>query len=305
MSPPTRSSISGFLPRMRMFLVRQDLKFARISLRWLNLRNRTSRLPIVASDGPVVSLTTHGRRINTVHLTLESIASGSVLPRRIILWIDDDLEFKTRPRALRRLEDRGLETRLTQNYGPHTKYYPYIQSIQAFETPLVTADDDILYPDTWLSGLVRSFNEGSTVVSCYRAHVISLVRNEIAPYISWLQCSSERPSFLNFATGSYGCIYPPLLLRKLRASGSEFKQLCPKADDVWLHVCAMRAGVKIKQIARRPAKFPLLPGTQYECLCLSNVELGQNDIQIKNTYKSADIELLQSYAREMPKPAGV
>ena len=54
--------------------------------------------------------------------------------------------IESRPESLRRLERRGLEVRLTQNYGPHTKYYPSLADAIADGLPLVTADDDILYP---------------------------------------------------------------------------------------------------------------------------------------------------------------
>jgi hypothetical protein len=291
------------LRRLWLLLLRQDAKFARINAKWLARRNQTTRKPMVAPGGPVVSLTTYGKRTETVHLSLESIASGSMLPSRIILWLDNPNTFKNLPPSLQRLEERGLEIKLSDNYGPHTKYYPFVESTDTFERPLVTADDDVLYPQNWLSGLVRSFNQNPTAVNCYRAHVMKFAGKKIAPYVNWSPCTSVQPNFLHFATGSYGCIYPPFFLRELRTAGSEFSKLCPAADDVWLHVNAVRAGVKIKQIAQLSPKFPFVPGTQDSGLCLSNVELNQNDIQIKKTYQSADIAFLQSQAHQKTQPA--
>jgi hypothetical protein len=72
---------------------------------------------------------------------------------------------------------------------------------------------------------------------------------------------------------------------------------------VWLHVNAIRAGVKIKQIAQRCPKFPFVPGTQDIGLCLSNVQLNQNDFQIKKTYQAADIAFLQSRTHQGTQPA--
>lgn len=275
-------------------LLRQDVKFARISVRWLAFRNRTAKKLVVASRGPIVSLTTHGQRIRTVHLAIESIANGSILPSQIILWLDNADAFKNRPRSLHRLEERGLEIRLTQNYGPHEKYYPFLESTDTFEMPLVTADDDVLYPKGWLSGLVNSFNRDCTVINCYRAHEIQLTDRTIAPYDNWGPCKSQKPSFLNFAAGNSGCIYPPAFLRALKAAGKGFEQQCPTADDVWLHVNAIRAGFMIRQIRKRPLDFPSLPDTQDIGLCVSNVGMGQNDVQIKKTYSPTDIGALVS-----------
>lgn len=287
------------LQLMWLLLLRQDVKRIRLSVRWLARRNKTSRRAVIASRGPIVSLTTYGTRLSTVYLALESIASGSVLPSRMILWLDNPDAFKNRPRSLRRLEERGLEIRLTPNYGPHKKYYSFLESTDTFELPLVTADDDVLYPRSWLSGLVSSFNRDCTVINCYRAHEIQIADEKIAPYGSWKPCRSDKPSFLNFAVGSSGCIYPPSFLRVLKAAGKTFERQCPTADDVWLHVNAVRSHFMIKQIGRRQFCFPLLPDTQDIGLHISNVGLGQNDVQIKNTYSSTDIGTLVSYLNSL------
>jgi hypothetical protein len=279
---------------MWLLLLRQDARLTRLSARWLARQNRTTRKPIVASGGPIISLTTYGTRIRTVHLTLESIAKGSILPSRIILWLDDRDAFRNRPRSLHRLEERGLEIKLAQNYGPHTKYYPFLESTDKFGTPLVTADDDHLYPRSWLSGLIKSFQEYSTVISCYRAYEMKIADRAIAPYRTWGPCQSVKPSFLNFAAGNSGCIYPPGFLQALKTAGKGFEQPCPKADDVWLHANAIRARFMVRQIRRHHLNFPFLPETQDGGLFRSNIDLGQNDVQIKNTYTSADIGLLVS-----------
>jgi hypothetical protein len=282
---------------MWLLVLRQDVKFARINVKWLDHQNRTSRKPIVAPGGPIVSLTTYGERIRTVYLTLESIAGGSILPSGIILWLDDLEAYMNPPQSLRRLQGRGLEIRLTADYGPHKKYYPFVESTDAFETPLVTADDDVLYPTGWLRSLVKSFDGNRAVIHCCRAHEITIVDGEIAPYRVWGPCQSAKPSFRNFAVGSSGRLYPPSFLRALKKAGRGFEQQCPTADDVWLHVNAIRAHFMIKQIERRPLNFPTLPETQDIGLCHSNVGLGQNDLQIKNTYTSSDVDALVSSER--------
>jgi len=244
-----------------------------------------------------VSITTYGDRINTVHLVLESIAAGSMRPSRLILWVDNAEALQNRSAGLKRLQERGLEIYLSENFGPHTKYYPYLLATDKFDSALVTADDDLLYSRWWLDGLERSHREHPREVNCYRAHRIGLSHGAITLYQSWEPCRSVEPSFLNFATGVSGCIYPPSMLDRLKDAGRGFEQICPKADDVWLHVQALRAGITTRQIWSRPLRFPFVPATQGSGLYHSNVLLGRNDEQIRSTYTAEDIALLESAAK--------
>lgn len=277
-----------------LFLLRNETKVTKFQLTRLRSRNQRSKERVVAPGGPVVSVTTYGERLNTVHLALESIAAGSVLPSRLILWVDSAEGFANRSDGLKRLVERGLEIYLSDNFGPHTKYYPYLLSTDTFDVPLVTADDDLLYSRWWLEGLVRSHREKPEEVHCYRAHRVGLEHGAITPYQTWEPCRSSEADFLHFGTGVSGCIYPMSLLKRLKLAGTEFMQLCPKADDVWLHVNALRAGMKTRQIWNRPLRFPFVPGTQGSGLYHSNVLLARNDEQIRSTYRREDIAILEA-----------
>ncbi len=280
--------------RLWLELAGLDLRSMGFCLWRLKRRNRNATASVISAEGPVVSMTTYGKRIETVYLTLESIGRGVLLPRRLILWLDDEAAFRNRPDSLRRLEARGLEVRLAGSYGPHTKYYPYLESQTALNAPLVTADDDTLYPAGWLKGLADGFLRHPTLVSCCRAHQILLEGPGFAPYVTWQRCRSTAPSILNFATGVSGVIYPPALQRQLKAAGLDFVGLCPKADDVWLHLQALRGGFQVRQLKPWEQSFPTLPGTQGTGLIQGNVHGSQNDVQIRRTYSSADIALLQA-----------
>lgn len=248
----------------------------------------------MAPGGPVVSLTTYGKRIDTVFLTLESIALGDLLPSRLILWLDELDRYNNLPESLRKLQSRGLEVRLTPNYGPHKKYYPFLQSSPLLDVPLATADDDVVYPSGWLRGLAQSYSEHPSLVSCYRAHVMRFEGHSFAPYVTWQRCRSTQPSFLHFATGVSGTIYPPDLQERIKAAGLGFEDVCPRADDVWLHLQALRGGFRIKQLKSWEQSFPELPGTQDMGLVIENVHGSQNDLQIARTYTSSDIALLRA-----------
>jgi hypothetical protein len=214
----------------------------------------------------------------------------------MILWVDDRRWYEQRPPQICRLEARGLEVLITDDFGPHKKYYPYLLQKAEFNEPLVTADDDALYSSWWLKGLVDAHSENPRVINCYRARVIQVAGSGLAAYQCWNTCRSSVPSFLNCATGVSGCIYPAAFLKLLKGEGSEFRNLCLRADDVWLHRNAIRHGFAIRQVFSRHMEFPSIPGTQDNGLFKPNQLGGENDEYVRNVYSSSDIETLSRSA---------
>jgi hypothetical protein len=235
------------------------------------IQNRFGASPIIQPAGPIVSLTTYGSRTSTVCLTIESIGRGRTLPSRVILWLDEKAVFDNLPKSIRRLVRRGLEVRFCHNYGPHKKYYPFIASETTFERPLVTADDDILYPKSWLEELQKAYEMYPGAVSCFRSRIVSLDDNSgFGQYADWEFCSSQVPDIRHFATGTSGILYPPEFLSKLKSAGEGFRSCCPRADDVWLHVNEVRSGFPVHQIFDSALHFTIIPGTETGCLAISN-----------------------------------
>lgn len=260
----------------------------------LSLINRFKRSPITSPGGPVLSLTTHSRRVRTVHVTLESIARGTVLPSRVILWLDDKALFDNLPVAIRRLQRRGVEVKLCNNYGPHTKYYPYVETEEAFQAPLVIGDDDQLYPRNWLECLVEGYRQHPRAVNCHWGLVMSLNTDGVAKYETWKPQASTNSSFLHFALAVSGVIYPPPLLEALKRVGRGFEDCCPRADDVWLHAQALRNGFRVRQVNAQRRENWDIPGTQPAGLWKHNIRDGHNDRQIQATYTKDDIERLRT-----------
>lgn len=251
------------------------------NLRW---RNHLTSSPLTDAKGPVVSLTTYGDRIKIVHLTIESIGRGTVKPSRLILWISHADKPLSNTPSLRRLVQRGLEIKFCEEWGPHNKYYPYVSSTTDFDLPLVTADDDVLYPAFWLAQLVQAHSAHPEHIHCYRAHHLAISGGEIQPYRTWPPCTNDQPSLLSFATGVSGVIYPASFQRVAQAAGPRFTETCPKADDVWLHYLAVTSNHKIRQLQSHPIHFVEVRGTRSLTLNQFNVKGGGNDSQILSTY---------------------
>lgn len=258
----------------------------------LEAQNRESDTTILGTAEVAVSLTTYGARISSVSTVIESIASGYVRPRRLILWLDDRDAFNNLPSSLRRLQRRGLDIRLTQNFGPHTKYFPYVLAQETPRATLVTADDDMVLPPWWLAKLLAAAKQSASTVTCFRAHEMRLAGGALVPYGAWRECWSRTPSHSHFLTGVSGAAYSAEFLDHLRSRGDRFMSLCPRADDVWLNYVALSEGFRVRQVERVPRKFASLPGSQDVALFKSNVHDHQNDTQIARTFDDSALGVL-------------
>lgn len=242
--------------------------------------------PVTGTAPVVVSLTSHGRRLRSVSLAIESIVSGSVRPQRLVLWVDDEADRARalRSRPLRRLIVRGLELRVGEPVGPHGKWWPYVQSEAHHTLPLVTADDDIRYGRAWLRALLDAHTATPDIIHCHRAHRIVVTGNStLAPYMTWPPCRSTTPSHASFLTGVSGVLYPPALLDALRDDGDGFRETAPHADDVWLTARAIANGVRVAQVDATPRVWQTIVGGQRWALSRSNGTDGGNDAQIAAT----------------------
>lgn len=264
---------------------------ARVGRQLMTVVNDHSRASVLG-DGPPVSLTTYGRRIPLAFAAVESIGLGSVRPRRLVLWLDREADLLALDPRLARLTERGLEVRLSANYGPHTKYYPYLRDLWSGEGCLVTADDDIIYPPNWLSLLQRGHRAAPADVHCHRGHRVEVSAGAIVPYAQWHSVRGTDPAPTVFATGVSGVIYPPAMLGLLKERGEDFQDRCPKADDIWLHFVAVEGGIGIRQLRPRGRHFPVVADSQVDKLQNDNVTGSGNDRQIAATYTATAIARL-------------
>ena len=256
--------------------------------------NLTSQVPI-CGEGPIVSLTSFGSRVNEVFYAIESIACGTLKPARISLWLEHDIIEQGLPDSLLRLQKRGLDIRGVEDLGPHKKYYPEVMSDRDQNAAFVTADDDTLYPQYWLQTLTSSYQNYPDDIQCFRAHRIVLTEQEsLAPYASWEPCLSNEASHWHFSTGSCGVLFPPKMRHALRNLGKEYQDLCPCADDIWLNSVALSSDVKVRQVVWVPKRFYEVPGTRQGALADYNNGKGGNDIQLAKTYSQAALHKLKN-----------
>ena len=122
---------------------------------------------------------------------------------------------------------------------------------------------------------------------------MKITGSELAPYAAWALTKDRSPSRLNFITGVGGAIYPSAFLHFLQRAGREFQHCCPRNDDVWLTVNAIRAGVPVCQVRDRAFEPLVVPGTQSRRLYDENVRDGGNQIQLRRTFTHEDLAILR------------
>lgn len=257
----------------------------------LRLRNLLSRASLIDPDGEtVVSMTTHGARIQLVWVALESIASGERLPRRLLLFLDEPELQRRLPGPLRRLARRGLEILPAEpGLRVHSKYWPCVASASDHNLPLVVADDDMMYPLRWLRVLVEAHAARPDLVHAFRAHEIPCSDGWLGPYRTWQPARGTDPSFAHFGTGVSGQILPPPLLNALHQEGTAFLERSPRADDVWINAVAVRAGIRTAQVEPVSQNFPFVPATQAYGLYQTNVAGGENDAQLARSLDAESV----------------
>lgn len=268
--------------------------FRMIPLAW---NNHFSRRRFPREGDVVISLTSHGDRLDRVHYTLESLARGTV-KAPVVLWLDEKDYRGEWPKTLRRLVGRGLQVRCSDGlYGPHTKYWSQFREVAGTGKRVATVDDDMIYPEWFLERLLFVGDLRDDAVIAYRAHRIELRDGDLLPYVKWTAADTCRASFLHFATGVSGVLYPASFIAYVVEQGDVFRELSLRADDVWLHACALRSGHRIRQVYASPRNFAVVPSTQGGALVIGNTLMGGNDEQIARVYDGDDVARLVAASR--------
>lgn len=207
----------------------------------------------------VVSLTTYGRRLSAVHLTIYSLLRQSVRPSAVYLWLyQGDIPKEGIPSALKKLESKGLRIRVVEenlrSYKKIVHTYEHAETLKC--RFVVTADDDVYYPKWWLERLLANAESDPKSVWSYRGHVIEFMPNgELKPYRNWALADRQRVSGNNLLpVGVSGVCYPIESLRGVDDRES-FLSLAPTADDLWLKCVTTSNGYSAQLVADRSIHF--------------------------------------------------
>lgn len=221
----------------------------------------------------VVTLTSYARRFPTLGPTLQGILAQDMRPDRVVLWLEPQDRGQL-PAEILALQAHGLEL---ADCGALRSYNKIIPALQAFpDAYLLTADDDVYYPQGWLRGLVAASASSAGGLICHRAHRITCdAAGAPLPYRDWprnLTAPERGPQV--FPTGVMGVIYPPGSLSPETLRSDLFMALAPTADDVWLRWMHRLAGAVPEKIGER-CRIHEWRGSQAQNL--RNINTGRPD----------------------------
>lgn len=208
--------------------------------------NKTARNPRL-----IVSLTSFPERMYDIHYCLYSLLTQQLKPDKIVLWLARSQfpnKDKDIPQTVLSLKENGLEIKWCEDMGAYKKLIP---SLKEFPKDLiVTADDDIYYPDDWLKKLYDAHIKHPKQLISHRAREIRFSEdNSIKGYNEWPLITNETdPSYLNFSTNGAGTLYPPNSLNELILNYNLARKLSPTSDDIWIWVMAVLNKTKIKVV---------------------------------------------------------
>ncbi len=194
------------------------------------------------SEEIIVSLTTHGKRILSVHRTIESIFHQSHLANRVIMYVGDK-EFQSPqqlPLILQKQMSRGLEVRFVRDQGPFTKLLPTMRENK--NSVIITIDDDIIYPFNLLERLMNAHQAHPNAI-CGISVISLCIENGQVQTPFYTRPNWNRPQDLiskNFlAQGFGGVLYPPNCFGEEVFNELVFSRLVPSADDAWFKAMSL------------------------------------------------------------------
>lgn len=241
----------------------------------------------------IVSLTTYGRRIHSVYLTIESLMEQSMKANRIILWLDTSFESQKLPQTIEILKQRGLEVAFCKDIRSYKKLVPTLCKYP--DDVIITADDDLIYDVNMLENLILAYLENPNYIYCNRAHKMLLNANrKLESYNDWIyECKDTEVSSLVFPTGGGGALYPPHSLDDEVLNESVFLDICQYADDVWFKAMALKKGTKAKRVDTISSTgCEYLENPSVQDIGLFNINAGtlnRNDEQIKAVFSKYNI----------------
>jgi hypothetical protein len=242
----------------------------------------------------IVNLTTYNKRINDVHLVIESIARQTEKPDRIILWLDEsEFTLNSLPHVLHKQINRGLEVKFCPNYLSYKKLIPAIQSFP--DADLITIDDDILYPYDMIELLVKEHHQYPDLVIGHRAHKMkSDLNNKLLPYAEWdNETSCDVAGHDIFITTGGGTFFPSSCMNNEVTNSKTFLSICPFADDIWVKAMLLLSGTQCKKVSDTREfgrTFIMIVHSQDIALSGSDTINERNDSQLSDVFTRYNLD---------------
>ncbi|MFI3243602.1 MAG: hypothetical protein R3Y56_05055 [Akkermansia sp.] len=226
-----------------------------------------------------VSLTSFPARMNTVHLTVQTLLMQSVKPDRVVLWLAEE-QFPNKEgdltESLLRLKEFGLSIEWTHDTRSYKKLIPSLKKYP--DDIIITADDDIYYESDTVEKLYQAYVQNPSQIYAHRiwrivkkGDALSIVKKK-KMYGMWQDLYPA--SFLNYQLGYGTVLYPPHCLNEAVLDEANFTSLVPTQDDIYFWAMAVLNGTKIAGVKGYHFHSSTIENTQNSGLCKINNASG-------------------------------
>ena len=236
----------------------------------------------------IVSLTSYPARINSVHITINTLLQQSLKPNKVILWLASE-QFPNKendlPNNLLRLKDYGLTIEwCDKDLKSYKKLIPAL--LKYPNDIIVTADDDVYYQKNMLESLYESYLKNPENIYVKRSVKLQIKNNNIESISSrkYFYKHLTEPSYFNQIMGGSGCLYPPNSLYKDCTNIDIINETIPTHDDAYFWTMAVLNKTKIQVIGGFDENLYFVDGTQNVGLINLNKD-GEDGITLENAYK--------------------
>ncbi len=224
----------------------------------------------------IVSLTTIATRIAMLEPTLTSLLRQSVAPDEIILWL---------PRNYRRVGQKpltevpgfilesGISVRWCEDLGPFTSLGPNLRREDS-DTIIVTADDDVLYPEGWFEGLVAASERFPDSALGYRGRIFKDY-DDMRYLHTHLFYGSEVPRKIDVISGTWGALYKARFFDDTIFDLDSFPDSYHN-DDLWISGYLARKRIPI-HVLPDPGIEPIMEIALHDSLWSTNQHAPYND----------------------------
>ena len=220
---------------------------------------------------------------------INTLLQQTIKPDKVILQLSKE-EFPQKeeelPESLLTLVKCGLTIEWCDvNLRSYNKLLPTLEKYP--EAIIVTADDDMYYPNDWLERLYTSYQENPNLI-----HQHTITRLEFDDKFSLKSAGRENKhkgseSYFNKIRGCSGSLYPPNTLHSDIHRVDLLLEYAPTSDDIWFWAMAVLNGTKIKWMDNGIDKLFYIENLQKgPCLChINDGEQHLFDIHINNMLK--------------------
>jgi hypothetical protein len=230
----------------------------------------------------IVSLTSFPARLPATIKVIESMMSQTLRPDKIVLYLTSaQFPDKSLPNELAELCDGNFfDIRFCDK--PFKCYTKLVPALQDFPNDIIiTVDDDMIYPPDLIERLVAAHKKYPNAVVGHDVRRMRLNKS----YKKWRKIQNKwwrkilfgRPSYLNFAAGVGGVLYPPHSLHPDTIKDELFWDLAPNADDVWFWAMAVLNGTKIALVPDARKESKIIDNSQEVSLWSENSQNNRNN----------------------------